>query len=352
MSVFWLGGPEGVIVPSEELKTTEEDRYFMPGVIHGSEDYIIQVYYWSNGEGPENDRIGAKYLWAASVLDWAKEATNEDGSLNKEIFEELINENAEEFVIDNDGTGDFVTLNEEWDKALALDYQEVISWAQKQISKNYVEPENTEINYLYRDASNYKVYNSVIVVGKITEEQKKRIMDALHDGEYFIPAKVGLPANRFETVTEDDHYWFEFQEFESTTAEPTIDLTVSELADAFSKCKNRWEEGIDMYGNLLPSKTNMKAINIEWDIDSADEYDEVVELPYEIEIPKGMTDEDEISDYITDVTGFCHKGFELVNLVNKVEKEKKPGLDALISTAEKRAQAVSDNEVTQTEPER
>jgi hypothetical protein len=25
-----------------------------------------------------------------------------------------------------------------------------------------------------------------------------------------------------------------------------------------------------------------------------------------------MTDEDEISDYISDVTGFCHKGFELV----------------------------------------
>lgn len=51
----------------------------------------------------------------------------------------------------------------------------------------------------------------------------------------------------------------------------------------------------------------MKAINIDWDID--DETD--IELPNEIDIPNGMTDEDEISDYITNQTGFCHYGFEL-----------------------------------------
>lgn len=51
----------------------------------------------------------------------------------------------------------------------------------------------------------------------------------------------------------------------------------------------------------------MKAFNIQWDIDEGEE----VTLPNEIEIPDGMTDEEEISDYITDYTGFCHKGFEL-----------------------------------------
>lgn len=29
----------------------------------------------------------------------------------------------------------------------------------------------------------------------------------------------------------------------------------------------------------------------------------------EIDIPDGMTDIEEISDYITDQTGFCHNGF-------------------------------------------
>lgn len=54
----------------------------------------------------------------------------------------------------------------------------------------------------------------------------------------------------------------------------------------------------------------MKAINIDWDIDSDGDIDF---LPNEIDIPNGMTDEDEISDYITDVTGFCHYGFELAD---------------------------------------
>lgn len=53
----------------------------------------------------------------------------------------------------------------------------------------------------------------------------------------------------------------------------------------------------------------MRAINIKWDVD----YEEQLEgLPNEIEIPEGMTDEEEISDYISDSTEFCHNGFELV----------------------------------------
>lgn len=51
----------------------------------------------------------------------------------------------------------------------------------------------------------------------------------------------------------------------------------------------------------------MKAINIEWDTDGED-----ITLPTEIEIPMGMIDEDEISDYLSDTTGYCHFGFTLV----------------------------------------
>jgi hypothetical protein len=53
----------------------------------------------------------------------------------------------------------------------------------------------------------------------------------------------------------------------------------------------------------------MKAVNIQWDTDRDQEL--LKELPTEIDIPDGMDDEDEISDYISDVTGFCHYGFEL-----------------------------------------
>lgn len=52
----------------------------------------------------------------------------------------------------------------------------------------------------------------------------------------------------------------------------------------------------------------MKAVDIVWDVDDEKGREG---LPQEIEIPEGMTDEDEISDYLSDATGFCHKGFVL-----------------------------------------
>lgn len=54
-----------------------------------------------------------------------------------------------------------------------------------------------------------------------------------------------------------------------------------------------------------------KAINILWDADSAEELEN---LPTEMIIPEGMTDEDEVSDYLSDEIGYCHKGFDLVDM--------------------------------------
>lgn len=52
----------------------------------------------------------------------------------------------------------------------------------------------------------------------------------------------------------------------------------------------------------------MKATNIIWDTDG-----EAVDLPTEIDIPEEVEQEgeDAVSDYISDTTGFCHKGFAL-----------------------------------------
>lgn len=60
-----------------------------------------------------------------------------------------------------------------------------------------------------------------------------------------------------------------------------------------------------------PSKGNhptrkIKAVAIEWDVDNQD-----VDLPVEISIPDNLTDLDEISDYLSEVTGFCHLGFTI-----------------------------------------
>lgn len=96
--------------------------------------------------------------------------------------------------------------------------------------------ENTGINYLYRDASNYKVYNSCVIKGALTEEQKTTILAALKDGEFFIPHIVGLPERKFGTETIDDHPFFVLtaDDFEPTDEPPTLDITCEELSERFA----------------------------------------------------------------------------------------------------------------------
>lgn len=55
--------------------------------------------------------------------------------------------------------------------------------------------------------------------------------------------------------------------------------------------------------------SRLVAINIQWDVDDNEDLER---LPQKVKIPKGMTDDDEISDYLSDLTGFCHFGFSLI----------------------------------------
>lgn len=51
------------------------------------------------------------------------------------------------------------------------------------------------------------------------------------------------------------------------------------------------------------------AINIQWDVDSEEDLNH---LPQRVVLPEGMVDDDEISDYLSDLTGFCHYGFSTI----------------------------------------
>ena len=50
-----------------------------------------------------------------------------------------------------------------------------------------------EVDYLYRDASNYKFRGSFIVDGDLDLEMLRPL---LLDGAWFVPERVGLPALR------------------------------------------------------------------------------------------------------------------------------------------------------------
>jgi len=104
---------------------------------------------------------------------------------------------------------------------------------------------NTRMEYLYRDASNYKSLNQVIVAGVITEEQKKAIQSTLEDGMYFIPEQIGLDLYRGWDVTEDDHPYCELDVekdfFETNDAPDNEAFTADDLVAAFKATGGRWD---------------------------------------------------------------------------------------------------------------
>lgn len=102
---------------------------------------------------------------------------------------------------------------------------------------------NTKIEFLYRDASNYKMQTTVVVRGAMTEQGVREIMDSLDSGTYFIPSQVGLDGERFSDETEDDHPWFELYEtsFSLTANTPTSELSFEELVEKFKAAADNWQ---------------------------------------------------------------------------------------------------------------
>lgn len=111
---------------------------------------------------------------------------------------------------------------------------------------------NTRISYLYKDASNYKKHNEAVLPGTFTSERIEAIIGCLDAGEYFVPVQVGLPEERFERITEDDHCWFELirNGFEETDAEANIYMVPGEVVAKFLEAKGNWDDSKEFGGEL------------------------------------------------------------------------------------------------------
>ncbi len=93
--------------------------------------------------------------------------------------------------------------------------------------------ENTRVEYLYRDASNYKKHNEVVVSGACSKEDIDYVMGEVTD---FIPEQLGLPLLRpDDNITEDDHCYAELISIEETDEPATISMTWEELLSAFKE---------------------------------------------------------------------------------------------------------------------
>jgi hypothetical protein len=62
---------------------------------------------------------------------------------------------------------------------------------------------NTRVDYMYRDASNYKFHGSFVVGGTLCQSD---LEDFLFYGEFFVPHEVGLDHLLDMPMNQDDHY--------------------------------------------------------------------------------------------------------------------------------------------------
>jgi len=94
---------------------------------------------------------------------------------------------------------------------------------------------NTRIDYMYRDAANYKKRSSVVFKGKISRELLTILRENMSEEEYFIPSQVGLEdlQHYMESFPdEDDGVWHELEDISLTDKESTDPRTIEEFAAA------------------------------------------------------------------------------------------------------------------------
>ncbi len=91
---------------------------------------------------------------------------------------------------------------------------------------------NTLITYLYRDAANYKEFDTVIISGLLSIND---IEEYLYEKESFIPSEIGLKDLQPENLNQDDHIWHEILEISHTQKKPTVNITAEKIISNFRK---------------------------------------------------------------------------------------------------------------------
>lgn len=105
-------------------------------------------------------------------------------------------------------------------------------------------------DYLYRDASNYKSWGSLLLEGRVTGAELEQLHAQLNCDEFFIAEQVGIPPlyeglwQFSDGPTEDDHVWHTFHELRQADAKEITGEpwgSVSDLIERF-KSVNKWDE--------------------------------------------------------------------------------------------------------------
>lgn len=117
----------------------------------------------------------------------------------------------------------------------------ITSW--RDVVKEFLDNVILKIEYLYRDAGNYKQWNTAYTKGYLTEYEIRELIESLDFGEYFIPEMVGLPEVKFDSIDPElDHMWFELNKNDITYEKPQdqrVAYTSKELLARFKEASRK-----------------------------------------------------------------------------------------------------------------
>lgn len=116
----------------------------------------------------------------------------------------------------------------------------------------------TVFDYVYRDASNYKVWGSLLLDGAAVDTDAAQISAVLNGRDYFIAEQLGIPV-LYQKLwaysggpNQDDHVWHTFEGFrEPREDELSLPIwgTVREFVDRFAAV-DKWDETLSPHWAL------------------------------------------------------------------------------------------------------
>jgi hypothetical protein len=116
----------------------------------------------------------------------------------------------------------------------------------------------TVFEYLYRDAGNFKAFGSVLLKGRVSDDNRDAIRSRLESGEFFIAEQVGVPP-LYEQLyqwsagpTESDHCWHEFVGFREIDGPESSVTYVGDAATFVARfaAVTGWEESLSPHSAL------------------------------------------------------------------------------------------------------
>lgn len=104
--------------------------------------------------------------------------------------------------------------------------------------------------YFYCDASNYTVWGSVVLLGRVTEADRQLLLQHFTASEFFIAEQLGIPPLYTELwdlsggPTSADHVWHTFHALRLAGPEDINALAVDTVANFIARTRSvqHWDE--------------------------------------------------------------------------------------------------------------